>query len=165
MKRAALALMLAACGVDEVDLTGLYRVDADVSSTNSCDNDQPVTNPPIALKFSQGNLFGSEYFYYDECGDLAGANCSGSGLFGTSFAEPIDGGWRGTVTASGGTAPNCVISYTDQTAILHGTLMIVEISTYSEGVTTDAECAPEEAEKRGKKMPCTAHERIEATKL
>jgi hypothetical protein len=165
MKSAVLALALAACGPDEVDLTGLYRVDADVSSTNSCNNDQPVANPPIALKFSQGNLFGSEYFYYDECGDLAGASCSGSGLFGTSFAEPIEGGWRGTVTASGGTAPNCVISYTEQTALLHGTVMIVEISTYSEDVTTAAECAPEEADKRGKNMPCTAHERIEATKL
>ena len=165
MKRAALALALAACGPDEIDITGFYRVDADVSSTNSCDNDQPVAMAPVALKFSQGNLFGSEYFYYDECDDLAGINCSGSGLFGTSFAEPIDGGWRGTVTASGGTAPNCVISYTDQTAILHGTLMIVEISTYSEAVTTEAACAPEEAEKRGTKMPCTAHERIEATKL
>lgn len=165
MKRAIVALLLAACGPDEVDLTGLYQVDADVASTNTCNNDQPVAMPPVALRFAQGNLFGSEYFYYEECDDLVGTSCSGSGLFGNSFAEPIDGGWRGVVSGSDGIAPDCEISYTEQTATLHGKLMIVEIATYSDTVTTAAECTPEEAEKRGNDMPCTEHERIEATRL
>jgi hypothetical protein len=163
MKR--LLLLLAACGTDEVDLTGLYRVDSDVASTGTCMNEQAVANPPVALKFAQGSLFGAEYFYYEECEDLTGSNCAGSGLFGNSFAEPIDGGWRGVITATSGIAPNCTISFTEQTATLHGNVIIVESSTHGAGVTTEAECSTDEAEKRNTAMPCTGHERIEATEL
>lgn len=121
--------------------------------------------PPVALKFAKAELFGSDYFYYEECEDLAGANCAGSGLFGNSFAEPIEGGWGGVISSSGGSAPNCTISFTEQTATLQGTLLIVESTTYGEDVTTEAECSTDEAEKRGTSMPCASHERIEATKL
>jgi hypothetical protein len=166
VKRLALiagTLALAACN-DDVDLTGIYRVDADVESA-PCGTDAPVTDPPVALKFGKGELFGAEYYSYQECDDLAATMCSTGGLFDASFSEPIDGGWRGIVTSSGGGGSTCTISYTEQTAIRQGSLLIVEISRYSAQVdNTPALCSTDEADRRNKTMPCASHQRIEGTK-
>lgn len=154
---------LAACN-DDVDLTGIYKVEADLQSA-PCGTDQPLMNPPVALKFGKGEFFGAEYYSYQECDDLAATMCSSGGLFDASFSEPIDGGWRGIVTTSGGGGSTCTISYTEQTAILHGTLLIIEINNYSDQVdNTPTLCSTDEADRRNKSMPCSEHHRIEATK-
>jgi hypothetical protein len=98
------------------------------------------------------------------CSDEAGTNCSGGGLFGDSFPEPIDGGWRGILSSASGTT-TCSLSFTEQTAILTGTKLVVDIATHGEDTSSTSSCTAEEAEKRGKAMPCTEHERIDATKL
>ena len=76
MKRPALLLLVltAACGPDEVDLTGIYRVDADLASM-PCGTDTAVATPPIAIKFAKASFFGTEYFTYAQCDDLAGTMC------------------------------------------------------------------------------------------
>jgi hypothetical protein len=160
----AAVILLAACGPDEVDLTGMYRVDADVGSM-PCGTDQPVMMPPPYLKFAKGEFLGAEYFAMLTCSDEAGTNCSGGGLFGDSFPEPIDGGWRGILSSASGTS-TCVLAYTDQTAILglNGKL-VVDVATHGEEASTSTSCTAEEAEKRGKAMPCLEHERIDATRL
>ncbi|HTL38066.1 MAG TPA: hypothetical protein VL326_33275, partial [Kofleriaceae bacterium] len=163
---AALAglLALGACGPDEVDLTGIYKVEADLQSA-PCGTDQPVTNPPVAVKFVKGEFFGATVYSYSECDDLAATMCAGMGLLDAGFSEPIDGGWRGIVTTSGGGGTTCTISYTEQTATLHGTLLIVEITNYSDQVdNTPTLCSPDEADRRNISMPCAEHHRIEATK-
>ncbi|HUS31647.1 MAG TPA: hypothetical protein VMZ53_24255 [Kofleriaceae bacterium] len=165
MKRSLLlsVLVVASCN-DDVDLTGIYKVDADVASM-PCGTDQAVTNPPVALKFGKGEFFGAEYFSYQECDDVAATMCSSGGLFDASFSEPIDGGWRGIVTSSGGSGTMCTISYTEQTAVLHGSLLIIEMSQYSAQVdNTPTLCSTDEADRRNTSMPCGEHERIEATK-
>ena len=163
MRALAAVVLLAACGPDEIDLTGIYRVDADVASM-PCGGDQPVATPPPYLKFAKGAFLGAEYFSMLTCSDEAGTNCTGGGLFGDSFAEPIDVGWRGVVySASGSTT--CLLSYSDSTAILDGTKLVVESTTYSEETQTASECTAEEAERRNTKMPCSEHEQIDATRL
>ena len=166
MRLAALALWLlgsAACGGEEVDLTGVYRVDADVGAS-PCGADQPLPMPPPFLKFEKDSFLGSEFFSMSTCSDMAATNCTGGGLFGDSFGEPIDGGWRGTVFSASGTS-TCTLSYTEQTAKLTGAALVVDSTTYSEDVTDPALCTTDEAEKRGTKMPCEEHERIDATRL
>ena len=153
----------AGCGSDDVDLTGVYRVDADVGSM-PCGADQPVMTPPPYLKFEQQEIFGTKYFAMLECSDEAATNCSGGGLFGDSFAEPIDGGWRGVVSSASGTT-SCYYSFLEQTAKVDGMKLVVESNEYSEMTADATNCTAEEAEKRGKTMPCTTHERIDATKL
>jgi hypothetical protein len=167
MRRASPLLVLlaiAACN-DDVDLTGIYKVDSDVSSM-PCGSDAAIADPPVTLKFAKANFFGAEYFSYQTCDDLAATTCSTGGLLDAGFSEPIDSGWRGVVTSSGSSGGSlCTISYTEQTAVLHGTRLVVESTRYSEQVdNTTTLCAPEEAERRNTSMPCASHERIEATK-
>ena len=161
---ALIAALLAACGSDAVDLTGVYRVDSDVASM-PCGTDAPVMTPPVALKFAKSNFFGTDYFSYSECDDIAGTMCNGGGLFDNSFSEPVDGGWRGVVTSSGGGGTTCTISYAEQTATLSGIQLVIEVKRYSEDVdNTPALCSTDEAQRRNTSMPCAAHERIDATK-
>jgi hypothetical protein len=157
-------LLVAACGTDDVDLTGVYHVDADVSAM-PCGADQPLPMPSPFLKFVKNDFIGTEYFSMERCSDMAATNCSGGGLFGDSFAEPIDGGWRGILSSASGTT-TCLYAYTEMTAKLSNRALVVDSETHSEEAMVDASaCTAEEAEKRGKKMPCTEHERIDATRL
>ena len=157
------ALLVPACGNDNVDLTGVYRVDADLASM-PCGNDQPIMMPPVALKFEKENFFGAELYTYGECDDLAATTCT-TGALNDGFSEPVAGGWKGIVTTSGGGGSLCTISYTEQTAILHGTLLIIESTHYSDQVdNTPTLCTTDEAERRGTSMPCYSHAHIEATK-
>ncbi|HEY5951546.1 MAG TPA: hypothetical protein VIV40_38900 [Kofleriaceae bacterium] len=152
-----------ACGTDDVDLTGMYAVDGDVGSM-PCGTDQPLPMPPAYVKFQQETIFGSDYYAMLTCVDAAGTNCEGGGLFGDSFTEPIDGGWRGIITTSSGTT-TCLLSYTELTAKLASSKLVVETNQHSEEVTDGSPCTTDEAQKRNTAMPCTEHERLDATRL
>ena len=147
-----------------VDLTGMYRVDSDVGSM-PCGADQPIVPAPAYLKFAKMSFLGADFFQYDKCPDASGTNCtSGGGLFGGGFSEPIDNGWRDqtTISSFGG---SCTLSYENGTAILTGTKLVIERSTYSDApALTQAQCTTDEARKRGMTMPCSNHAHIEATK-
>jgi hypothetical protein len=49
----AVVVLVAACGPDEVDLTGMYRVDTNVGS-RPCGADQPLMMQPPYVKFAKG---------------------------------------------------------------------------------------------------------------
>jgi len=157
-------LSLVGCGGD-VDLTGIYRVDVAVAA-RPCGTDQPDGTAPAFVKLSKADLFGTEYFAYDGCSDAEGLDCSSiSGLFG-GFFEPIDDGWLGFSSYSSGSGINCSLGITSTTAILNGSFLVIDGSTHEDRVElTEDKCTPDEAEKRGEEMPCTLHERIEATRL
>ena len=151
------------CGGD-VDLSGIYRVEVAVAS-RPCGADAPVTSGPSFVKLTKANLFGTDYFAYDGCTDEAGTDCASiGGLFG-GFFEPIDGGWRSFSSYASNSGLNCTLGISDTTAILDGTRLVVDGSTYEDRVELPEEqCTPEEAERRGDAMPCTKHERVEATR-
>ena len=162
MRGIVLMVALAACGSDDVDLTGIYKVDLDVGSS-PCGSDAPVMMPPAFLKFHQEDFIGAKYFAFDTCTDAAATMCDGGGLF-TGFTEPTDKGWKGLAYGSsfGG---SCLLSFDERIATLDGTKLLIEIHSYVENDATlsDAQCTTDEAKKRGDKMPCDMHERIEAT--
>jgi hypothetical protein len=165
---AALVCLLAACGSDDVDLGGMYQVDTAVES-EPCGTDAPQAMPPAFLKFEKMEFFGEEYYSMEECTDAAGSDCSGGGLFGDSFYEPIVNGWRGVLTSSssgGSSDPMCRLFFSESSALLMGTTLTVESTDYSEEVAnTEALCSTDEAERRGDSMACTRHEQLDATKL
>jgi hypothetical protein len=165
---AAGLLAAVGCGGDDVDLTGIYRVDSAVGSM-PCGTDMPLAMPPAYVELAKQTFFGVEFFALQECRDAAATDCSGGGLFADSFAEPIDGGWRGVVSAafSGGSAdPMCTLRYSVGTALLAGATLTVESTEYSEQVANTAElCTSDEAGRRGTMMACIAHEQLVATRL
>ena len=165
MSRAALvALMLAGCGTDDVDLTGVYEVTSNVSSS-PCGVDQPVANGPAFLVFRKEKFLSAEYFVFDQCADAAGADCSSTGSLFSGLFEPFDGGWQGVATTSSHSGTRCVLGYSDETAKLAGTALVVEHAQYVfDGDLAEAECTTDEADRRGTAMDCDDHERIEATK-
>jgi hypothetical protein len=167
LKRLAvvLALHAGACGSDPVDLTGVYRVDIALGSM-PCGTDQPLATFSPFLKLSKDQFFGQDYFKYEGCTDEGGAECTAtSGLF-AGFFEPIDDGWRAIVTSSSGSSGRCALSYFEQTAILKNKILVIDGSAFRDTVDLpDAQCEPEEAERRGADMPCEEHERFEATQL
>lgn len=160
-----LGFVVACGGGDDVDLTGMYRVEGSVRS-EPCGADQPDPAAPAFIRFTKDEFLGAPYYSYESCADEAGTNCGGSaGLFGGLF-EPIDGGWRGVVTSSSPFDGMCALGYAEQTAILDGSALVIEASRYGETVALpEAQCEPEEAERRGDAMPCEAHSRVDATRL
>lgn len=163
MRLALAALVLAAC-TSNVDLTGVYRVDTDVGSA-PCGADTAIADGPPYLKFTKSSLLGTDYFAYDGCTDAAATMCTSvNGLF-DGFSQPIDHGWQGVVESSSPNAGMCLLSYVVATATLSGTSLVIENHSYSDTVMLDAAmCTTDEAAKRNTALPCTTHERIEATK-
>jgi hypothetical protein len=161
-----LALALVGCGgSDGIDLGGMYQVTADVASA-PCGADQPVMMPPAYIKFESSDLFGAKLFSYASCTDAAGTMCDGvGGLFG-SFSEPIDNGWRGIESYYSTSGTLCTLGYSERTAILTGSMLVIEDTRYRDSPMLDeAHCTTDEAEKRGTTMPCEMHEHVEATRL
>lgn len=162
----ALAVLGAACGSDEIDLSGVYRVDSAVGSA-PCGADEPISYAPF-VKFQKDDFFGATLFTYEGCTDESGTSCqSMGGLFG-GFAEPIDDGWRGVLSSSSGGGPlDCALGFTQQTAILKGSALTIEVSSHFDTVMglSEEQCSPEEAESRGTELPCEEHELVLATKL
>jgi len=156
--------LFAGC-TDDVDLSGTYRVDVSVAS-RPCGTDLPVTSSSPYVKLTKADLFGTDYFAYSGCEDEAGTNCASiGGLFG-GFYEPIDDGWMGRSSFASNSGLNCSLGITEARAILKGDQLVIDGSTYQDRAEiTEDQCTPEEAEKRGDAMPCTEHERVEATRL
>jgi hypothetical protein len=161
-------VMLGACGTDNVDLTGVYRVDVYVGSP-TCGADAPITTGTPFLKFRKDNFLGQEYFAIDGCTDAAGTTCPNKGSLFDGLPEPTSNGWRGVLTESsngGSGSTMCTLLYSERAATLTGTKLVIEAR--ENGQTVDlpnASCVPKEAETRNTSMPCTKHEHTEATKL
>ncbi len=164
--RFALLALLAACGSDDVDLTGLYRVDSAIGS-EPCGSDATIEHPPF-VQFAEMELFGTPYFGYAGCTDETATDCESIGGLIGGFFEPIDNGWLGRSSfSSGGGGGECLLGIVRQTALLRGASLTIEASGYEELAVglTEEQCSPDEAEQRGEAMPCVKHSLVEATKL
>lgn len=163
MTRAALValMLLGACGDDHVDLTGIYAVTSNVASM-PCGADMPVTNGPAYLKFHQEEILGAKYFVFDSCRDAAATDCDTGGLFDGLF-EPIDNGWKGRGSSSSHSGTHCVLGYTETSALLNGSHLVIEDGHWSDdGDLPEDQCTTDEAEKRNTSMGCDEHAHIEA---
>jgi hypothetical protein len=151
-KLIAAATMLAACSprVDEVDLTGVYRVDEAVGSA-PCDVDLPV-NAPAFVKFERVD----DVFEYSGCTDAGGTSCSSLGLV-VTFDEPTNRGWRNRDTYVSSSEGNCFMGYFEMVATLEDPGLVFERTIYEEMRVPAAECNHIEAQARGAMMPCVDH--------
>jgi hypothetical protein len=163
---AVIILVASACGSDDpVDLSGMYEVTYHTQSDSDCDSEgQAVTDPPYFLLEKQ-EIFGIPAFSYAACDDSSAASCSGGGvLFGLSFQQPIDDGWRGEVSGASGTGAPCNLWHGKSSAILTDVGVRIVTRTWGEETTVAEElCGYELAEQRNESMPCQDHQVIEGT--
>lgn len=167
MRFAIAAVLLLGCASDQVDLTGTYRVDTAVGSM-PCGTDASITFPAF-VRFEKMDFIGNSFFAYDGCTDETATVCTSiGGLIGGGFFEPQANGWlgRSSFSSGGGSSP-CTLGIIRQTATLHATALEIEVSSFEDEALglSEAECSPDEAEKRGMAMPCIEHSLVDATHL
>jgi hypothetical protein len=152
------ALVLVGCGGDAepVDLTGMYRVDAHVSS-RGCMTDTPVAMPYAYVRFSGSTM--------DVCQSQDDTSC----VMLVEFPIGVDNGWRREHASSavGGEVQICRLQWIDATALRVGASgLVIETFTYADFVQPNSPlCNADEARARGSAMECDVHERIDATHL
>ncbi|HEY5923844.1 MAG TPA: hypothetical protein VIV11_19320 [Kofleriaceae bacterium] len=155
----ALIACCAACTQDFVDLTGVYRVDENVLSM-PCGMDAPVAAPWPYLEIAESTQLAG--FWLRRCSDRATTNCVGDIVL-DALSQPTGEGWLGEITGTSGTSP-CTLVYVVQSARLDGEHLIFVVEEHREEVP-DFECSIYEAQLRSTLMPCTKHERFDATRL
>jgi hypothetical protein len=164
MRLAMCLVVLVACGDEGPDLTGVYAVESAVGA-EPCGTDEPIEYAPY-VHFEKREFLGNEFFAYDGCADAQAAICTPIGGVIGGFFEPIKGGWLGYQSSSSGSSGECLLGVVEQTAILDGRSLVIEVHHYEESVPLDeVECFPEEAERRGPTMPCVEHSLVAATRI
>jgi hypothetical protein len=142
---------------DDVDISGLYQTSYHTQNTGDCATEGPaITDDPPYFLIELSNFLGQEFYTFSECSSASETDCTGFGIFGQSFTEPIDGGWRGEMSLASYSGDQCYLTFAHGQAILadDGTLRI-EWRSYSEQATlSDDDCTAEEAGDRGDDMPC-----------
>jgi hypothetical protein len=162
-------VFLAACGLDDIDLGGVYQVTSAVGSA-PCGTDEPIAFAPF-VHFERRELAGSPFYAFDGCAEAQAANCTAVGGFIGGFFEPIDDGWLGfaSFSSGGGDAGDCRLGVTEQTAIRDGATLTIEVRTFEDTVEDLAAefCTPADAELRfaGTLLACVDHRRAVATKI
>jgi hypothetical protein len=166
MRAVALAALLAACGDDVVDLTGVYRV-ADAVASAPCGDDRQVVPRPAFLRFSRGDFQGHPFFAYAECMDEAATDCVSAGGVLEGLFEPRDHGWGGFSSYATGSDGDCQLRIQDKAATLGDGVLLLEEHVYREDhvALPPGGCLPTEAEARGAAMPCISHARTIATRI
>lgn len=158
--------VVAACGTDSADLSGVYRVESAVGSV-TCETDAAIEFAAF-VRFTEQELLGQPFYAYDGCTDETATECSSIGGLLGGFFEPIDDGWLGRSSfSSGGGGGTCSLGVTRQTAILKGATLTIEATSHQddvEGLSVD-DCSPAEAERREDEMPCTGHQLVVTTKI
>jgi len=159
----AAAALLIGCGED-TDLTGLYQVTYHTYSSDNCEVEGAAETEPPYFRMSKSEFFGANIFSFDGCESAADPECNDFLMVGSSFTQPVDNGWKSTVSYSSFSGGTCSLGFSKGTAILQGGELRIEARAWSEtDQIPDAACDPDEAESRGTDMPCDGYEVIVGT--
>jgi hypothetical protein len=164
----ALALLLAACGGNEgIDLAGMYQVVTHTRNDASCDAAGPADDEYPYFQIKKDSMLGSEFLLMDPCESELPASCEDGGLFfALVFSIPVDDGWEGKASYSTGSGDPCTLTYQESSASMKDGTLTIEKRQWSEEVTVpEDQCDTEEADARGKSMPCTLYEVIEGNPI
>ena len=155
---------MSGCGSD-ADLTGVYLMTSHTENLSDCTVEGAAVDEPTYFALEKEDLFGQEYFSYSECTSAELTSCSGGGLFGLIFSIAIDNGWRGEVSMSSGSGDPCHLSYGEHSAVFQDDDSLrIEARVWGEEVTvSEADCHYDEAEDRGKDMPCESFQVLVGT--
>lgn len=148
----------------EVDIGGLYETTYHTRNTSDCSVEGPaVTDDPPYFLLELSDFLGQEFYSFSECTSASEEDCSGFGIFGQSFSEPIDDGWRGEMSLATYSGDICTLTFAQGDAILQddGSLRIQWRSYSAEASLSNDDCTAEEAGDRGTELPCAGFEVLE----
>ncbi|CAN5699955.1 hypothetical protein BH11MYX2_BH11MYX2_20780 [soil metagenome] len=164
MKALLALVLLAACGTDDIDLSGAYEITSEVDSM-PCGADQPVVDGATFLVFKKEDLFGTDYFTFSECMDAAATDCSSTGSLFNSLTEPTDQGWNGHITSWSGSNGQCGMSVIDENALLSGNTLTLDVTDRSGTIALpDGECTQDAPDDHVDELGCDEHHAFVAVK-
>jgi hypothetical protein len=154
-------LLLAACGGDPPDITGLYMTTSHEAAADSCQGGTTPADSPAYFRIEEREILGAAYRTRIDCADTEMSSCTGgSGI----LVEETDDGYRGDAYISSGDPAACTLIYSSYDAALSGDQLIFENYNYSESGAIDP-CTTDEAEARGADMPCSSYEIIAGVRV
>lgn len=162
IRTAVLVLLVAGCGNDAIDLSGVYEVVYHTRSDDDCEAEGPAQTDPPYFRLQRETFFDVDVFTFSACDGPTEDACEESAglLSALTFQQPVDGGWLGEVSAVSVNGANCELTYAVSSARLQddGTVRIVA-RTYGEALAVPAEqCKYQLAELRNTSMPCVGHQ-------
>lgn len=156
----AVAGLLVGCG-DDPDLSGLYEVTYHTYSADNCSVEGDAVDTPPYFRMEKDEFFGVDIFSFSGCDSATDTECNTSPMLLTTFTQPTDNGWRGVVSFSSWAGSDCSLGYVEGSAVLEGDGVRIETRRWSEQTQLpEGACTTDEAEKRGKDMPCDGYEVI-----
>jgi len=158
---------LAACGGGDDDpgnYAGIYEISTHTINEEACDVEGPaIVDGYSHFRLRKDEFFGEPFLALGECSSAEDESCDDAGLFSAYIYS--GGAWRYQVSVASGVS-TCYLSYIDGTLEdLGGGSVRIEIRQYSDEVPSLAgdACTTEEAERRGKDMPCDSYEAMVGT--
>jgi hypothetical protein len=151
-----LLLLLAACGSDPPDITGLYMTTAHEESGEACSGGETPADSPPYFRIEEREILGVPYRTRSDCDDTEPSSCSGGGGL---LVEETDDGYSGEAYISSGDPTSCTLVFSFYQASLDGDQLSFENLNYSESGAIDP-CTTDEAQARGDQMPCISYELI-----
>lgn len=155
MTRAILcAVLLAACGSDPPDITGLYMTSSHQTAQGACEGGEELGAVPPYFRIEEREILGAPYHTRIDCQDMDETSCTGGGGI---LVEGTDDGYRGDAYVASGDSSGCTLAYSSYEASLDGDELTYRNYNYSESGPIDP-CTTDEAEARKDDMPCAGYE-------
>lgn len=149
-------LLLAACGDDPPDITGLYMTTSHEASATACSGGTTPDGSPPYFRIEEREILGVSYRTRTDCQDTTAASCTGGGGI---LVEETDTGYRGDAYVAFGDPAACTLYYSSYEASLEGDQLSFETLNYSESGAIDP-CTTDEAEARRDEMACVSYDLI-----
>ncbi|MCC6996569.1 MAG: hypothetical protein IT370_18295 [Deltaproteobacteria bacterium] len=161
------ATLAAGCGDDGVDISGMYMATMESSDPDGCGPGAEPTPRTMFFQIKEDTFFGAKFYSLSKCTSQMVNSCTGGGLFaGAPLSESISDGWKGKISVSSGDSTSCSLQYGEATAtLINGTLRYESKKFGVSAMSGISDCSTDEAEKRGKSMPCDGYGLIVGSKV
>ncbi len=161
MRAILFAVLLAACGGDPPDITGLYMTTSHQAAQGACEGGTDIGAMPPYFRIEEREILGAPYQTRIDCQDMEETSCTGGGGI---LVEETDDGYRGDAYVASGDSSGCTLVYSSYEAALDGDQLTYQNYNYSESGPIDP-CTTDEAEARKGDMPCAGYEIIVGTRI
>jgi hypothetical protein len=155
------AVLVAGCGGDPPDITGLYMTISHEAAQGACEGGEDLGAVPPYFRIEEREILGAPYHTRIDCQDTDETSCTGGGGI---LIDGTDDGYRGDAYVASGDSTACTLAYSSYEASLDGDQLTYENYNYSDSGPIDP-CTTDEAEARKDDMPCAGYEIIVGNRI